>query len=196
MKTQTPLLTLLAIFPFTLPAYEQSMTQTPKGTIEVKTLPAMTAIEAREDGNYFEKDNKMFRKLFRYISDKDISMTTPVIVDVDPGAMRFLISEPEIKKADESTESVQIIPLPEQSVVSIGYNGKYSQKNYDRHLAQLESWLTENEAEWIVVGEPIAVYWDGPFKLSAWKQAEVMIPIQKRSDASLTVEPPTQSGKP
>jgi len=34
--------------------------------------------------------------------------------------------------------------------------------------------LAENASEWEAAGEPVAVYWDGPFKLAAWKQAEVV----------------------
>jgi len=180
MNRTSLLLSFAALVPVTLPAYEEAMDRTDKGTIELKTLPELTFIEAKEkEGTYFDKDNKMFRKLFRYISSKDISMTTPVTVDVNPGAMRFMISEEDLEKADENTEDVQVITLPERKVVSIGYNGRYNEKNYDKHLEKLTAWLEENKSEWLANGEPIAVYWDGPFKLSPWKKAEVMIPIRK-----------------
>jgi effector-binding domain-containing protein len=184
MKTLTHLPLLVAFIPLTLPAYEKSMEQTPKGTIEVKTIPALTALEATAEGSYFDADNKMFRKLFRYISDKEIAMTTPVTVDVDPGAMRFLVGKSDLEKANADTENVKIINVPEQTVVSIGYNGRYSKENYDKHLLKLQTWLAENASEWEAAGEPVAVYWDGPFKLAAWKQAEVMIPIRKIGEDS------------
>lgn len=183
MSTFPPLILLMTLTSFTLPAYEEAMDRTVKGTIEIKTLPELTFIEAKEkEGTYFDKDNKMFRKLFRYISSKDIAMTTPVTVDVNPGAMRFMISEKDLEKANENTEDVQIVTLPERTVVSIGYNGRYNEKNYDKHLKKLTAWLDENKSKWIANGEPIAVYWDGPFKFSPWKKAEVMIPVQKVSE--------------
>jgi len=161
-------------------SYEEAMDRTPKGEIEVKTVPAMTVIEATsKDGSYFDKDNQLFRKLFRYISDKDIAMTTPVTVDVSPGAMQFVVSETELEKADEDTKDVKVLTLPERQVVSIGYNGRYSETNYRKHLARLKAWLDTQDTKWKATGEPIAVYWDGPFKLGPWKRAEVMIPVEK-----------------
>lgn len=161
-------------------SYEEAMDRTSKGEIEVKTVPEMTVIEATsEEGTYFDKDNRLFRKLFRYISDKDIAMTTPVTVDVSPGAMRFVVSDTEVEKADEDTTDVKVMSLPERQVVSIGYNGRYNEANYKKHLVKLKAWLEKNETKWKASGEPIAVYWDGPFKLGPWKRAEVMIPVEK-----------------
>jgi effector-binding domain-containing protein len=180
MKTISILPALLSVFPFVLPAYEEAIARTQKGTVEVKTVPELTVIEVREEsGGYFDEDNKMFRKLFRYISDKDIAMTTPVTVDVKPGAMRFIVSKSDLEKADENTSDVSVITIPERTVVSIGYNGSYSEENYEKHLKLLQAWLEKHEDEWVADGDPIGVYWDGPFKLSAWKKAEVMIPVRK-----------------
>lgn len=162
-----------------LPAYEKSISLTPRGVIEIKTLPPMTVLQTKEAGSYFVEDNRMFRSLFRYISEKDISMTTPVTVDVEPGAMRFIVSKKDLDRADEPTDNVAVVQLPERTVVSIGYNGRYTKKNYEKHLGMLEEWLQDHASEWEVAGDPIAVYWDGPYKFPAWKKAEVMIPIKR-----------------
>lgn len=183
MKTIPFLFPLIAALPLLTMAYEESMDRTEKNIIEVKVIPEVTALQAVSENSYFDADNGLFRKLFRYISDKDIAMTTPVTVDVDPGAMRFLVAADDLPKADENTAAVQVVTLPERTVVSIGYNGRYNRKNYDKHLKKLQAWLEANQAEWQADGEPVAVYWDGPFKLAAWKKAEVMIPVRKTRTA-------------
>ncbi len=176
----TTLILSMALISASSFAYEEAMERTTKGEIEVKTVPAMTVIEATsEEGTYFDKDNKLFRKLFRYISDKDIAMTTPVTVDVSPGAMQFVVSESEVEKANEDTTDVTVLQIPERKVVSIGYNGRYSEQNYRRHLTKLQAWLEKHDTSWKATGDPIAVYWDGPFKLGPWKRAEVMIPVEQ-----------------
>ena len=172
----------------TASAYEEAFDRTLKGTIEVKTIPELQVIEATDENGYFDADNQMFRKCFRYISRNDIAMTTPVTVDVKPGAMRFIIGEEDQEKATEGTTEVSVLTIPERTVVSIGYNGRYNQKNYDKHLERLQAWLEERQNEWTVVGDPIAVYWDGPFKLAAFKKAEIMIPVEAASSSGTTVE--------
>ena len=66
--------------------------KTPVGKIIVLDLPERTALEATTDNSYFSENNGLFRKLFRYINQNDISMTTPVEADINPGKMRFLLA--------------------------------------------------------------------------------------------------------
>ena len=72
--------------------------KTPVGKIVVIDLPARTALEASTDSSYFKSDNGLFRKLFRYISSNDVSMTTPVEADIFPGKMRFFVGYEDSKK--------------------------------------------------------------------------------------------------
>lgn len=64
-------------------------------------------------------------------------MTTPVTVDVDPGVMRFVVAKDDLEKAIESTEKVSVRLIPERIVVSVGYNGRYSKKNYEAQIKKL-----------------------------------------------------------
>ena len=73
-----------------LSAYESMHEKTPVGKIVVIDLPARTALEASTDSSYFKSDNGLFRKLFRYISSNDVSMTTPVEADIFPGKNAIL----------------------------------------------------------------------------------------------------------
>ena len=61
-----------------LSAYEAMYEKTPVGEIKVITLPGRIALESKTEGPYFQTNNGLFRKLFRYISSNDIEMTVPV----------------------------------------------------------------------------------------------------------------------
>ena len=192
MKRITPLLLLIPMTLTSLLGYEEAFERTNKGKIEVKTIPSLHMIEATDEKGYFDADNKMFRKLFRYISENDIAMTTPVTVDVSPGSMRFIVGQTDEEKAEIDTTDVSVIRVPERTVVSIGYNGSYTQRNYEKHLKTLQAWLKEHQDTWQATGEPIAVYWDGPFKLPAWKKAEILIPIAPETPEARASTQPEQ----
>ena len=72
--------------------------KTPVGKILVLNLPERTAMEASTEKSYFSEGNGLFRKLFRYINQNDISMTTPVEADIDPGKMRFFVGNKDRSK--------------------------------------------------------------------------------------------------
>lgn len=180
--TFTATLLLLTVIPLRSTAYEKTMTRTKAGAIEVKTIPASLALQADADTSYFDEENGLFRTLFRYISREDIKMTVPVEADVDKGTMRFFVGTKDREKELPETKGVVVKHIPAKQVVSIGFLGPYSEKNYHKHLEKLQQWLEENQQEWKSVGEPVAVYWDGPFRLSAWKRAEIYVEIRPVPD--------------
>ena len=72
--------------------------KTPVGKIMIIDLPARTALEASTEKSYFSENNGLFRKLFKYINNNDISMTTPVEADIKPGKMRFFVGSDDKNK--------------------------------------------------------------------------------------------------
>ena len=72
--------------------------KTPVGKIKVIDLPTRLALEASSYGNYFDSNNGLFRKLFQYISFHNVSMTTPVEADINPGKMRFFVGIKDAEK--------------------------------------------------------------------------------------------------
>ena len=94
--------------------------KTPVGKITVLELPARIALEAKSSKNYFSENNGLFRKLFGYISKHDLSMTTPVEADIDPGKMRFFVGEKDAKKPRPETTAVTVRNLDPITVVAIG----------------------------------------------------------------------------
>lgn len=158
-------------------AYEEAFEPTSPGVLEVKELPAGRLLEASSDGSYFDSSNNLFRPLFNYIQRNDIAMTTPVEARVDPGAMYFWVSEDQVDKAKASTESVRVIDVPKRNVLAIGARGSYSEKNFRKTKAKLMEWFDDNP-QFEPVGEPFAVYWNGPFTPWFMKQYEVQVEIR------------------
>lgn len=162
-----------------LMAYETMFEQTPVGEIKIIGLPERIALEAKSSGPYFQSDNGLFRKLFRYISKNDVAMTTPVEADINPGKMRFFVGAKDQGKNISSTKEVEVRRLAPQKVVAIGVRGSYSIKRFMDHKQKLTQWL-DKEKKYEVAGDAYAVYWDGPFVLGFFKRSEVHIPIKLR----------------
>ena len=160
-------------------AYETMFEQTPVGEIKIVELPERIALEAKSNGPYFQSDNGLFRKLFRYISTNDVAMTTPVEADIDPGKMRFFVGAKDQGKDISSTEDVEVRKIAPQKVLAIGVRGSYSKKKFMDNKQKLIQWL-DKEKKYEVAGEAYAVYWDGPFVLGFFKRSEVHIPIKLR----------------
>ena len=71
--------------------------------------------------------------------------------------------------------------LPPRAVASIGIRGGYTKESYESNLAKLRAWL-KTQRNHRVIGEPYAVYWNGPFTLAPFKRSEVHVPVA-RADA-------------
>jgi len=128
--------------------------KTPVGKIVTIDLPERLALEAKTNGAYFDSDNGLFRKLFRYISNNDVSMTTPVEADINPGKMRFFVGKKDASKNLQSNNSVDVITLPTRKVVSIGIRGGYSKKNFLENKKKLEIWLSGSEVHIPIIKAP------------------------------------------
>ncbi len=155
--------------------------KTPVGKIMVIELPERLALEAISDGTYFDKNNGLFRKLFRYISTYNVAMTTPVEADMNPGKMRFFVGNEDKKKALKSDNSVKIVKMPARIVLSIGIRGSYNEKNFSINQKKLVDWLKKN-SNFEPTGEYYGVYWNGPFMPGFFKRSEVHLPIRKKEN--------------
>lgn len=168
-------LSLLILAP-PLMAYESAFAQTQPGVTELKTLPAGRLLEASGTGSYFDQANRLFRPLFRYIQAKDIAMTVPVEARIEPGTMYFWVAESQLEKADGDMEGVRVIDVPVRRVAAHGARGAYSEANFLKAKEELLQWL-QQQGGLRVVGEPYAVYWNGPFTLWFLKEFEVQVEI-------------------
>ncbi|MGJ8637831.1 MAG: heme-binding protein [Opitutaceae bacterium] len=167
---------LLIFLSHTMSAVEKAFPQTDVGKAEIKKLPAAHLIASQSDRQYFSDDNGLFRPLFRYISSRDIAMTTPVETEIDPGVMYFYIGEDAVDKAQSGTDKVTVHQVPERTVASIGARGGYGEKNFREAETKLRAWLAK-QPNYAITGNARGIYWNGPFMPGMFKRFEVHIPV-------------------
>ena len=167
-----------------LMAYEQAFDPTRAGVTEIKELPAGRLLECKGDRSYFDSSNQLFRPLFNYIKKNEIAMTTPVEARMDPGAMYFWVSDDQADRATRSSGDVRVLDVPKRTVVARGGRGSYSRQNFEEVKASLLKWL-EGRSDLQMIGEPFAVYWNGPFTPWFMKRFEVQVEVEfKRNSVS------------
>ena len=179
MKITHFLIIMTSIIPTFARATEgEAYARTAPGQIEIKELPAARLMISKSEQPYFSANNKLFGKLFNYIRDKEIPMTTPVEAKINPGVMIFYMDSASSVRTDLKTEAeVELINAEARTVIAIGIRGSYSKENYEEGLARLRDWLkTQSQVE--VIGEPYVVYWNSPFVPFFLKQSEVHLPVK------------------
>lgn len=159
-------------------AYEKAFEMTPVDEIQVRTLPPGTWLVAEGEGDYFDKSNGLFMKLFNYIKENEVSMTVPVEGDLDGASMRFYVGDADGSKRLDDTEAVDVVRTGDRLVASIGARGSYSESNVRTAQAELQQWLAKQN-EYVADGPAYAVFWDGPFTLWFMKRFEVHVPVKK-----------------
>lgn len=160
-------------------AYESNYEPTAVGIVEVKDLPPARVLQAESSDDYFEASNGLFMTLFRYLKKNDLSMTVPVEADPRPGRMRFFVERGSTRALPSGEQGVLVLERGAVKVASLGLRGAYSRENFEKGLTELRAWLAENPA-WTPVGEPYAVFWNGPFTPWFLKRSEVHIPVVGR----------------
>jgi len=171
------LLLMCALLPSFLRGADDAYPHTEVGVCETKQLPAARLMLARSTGAYFGADNRLFGKLFRFISDNNIPMTAPVEARMQPGVMVFYCDANSAQRTDlKATAEVSLQSVPERTVAAIGIRGSYTSESYETHLAKLREWL-KSHPELKETGEPYAVYWNSPFVPGFLKRSEVHIPV-------------------
>jgi DNA gyrase inhibitor GyrI len=159
-------------------AYESAFAKTPVDEYTILKLPAARWLVSKGDGEYFDSSSKMFRKLFSYIKENDVSMTVPVEGRLDETEMRFYLGS-ETPEGLLDTDTVKIVSAPSRTVASLGASGSYTKKNVESAIRKLKIWVDRQE-NMQSVGEPYVVFWDGPFKLWFLKHFEVHLPVTEQ----------------
>jgi glutathione peroxidase len=163
-------------------ATESIYPRTPVGTIEIKTLPARTALIAKASGDAFEDQGAAFQKLFAYIQDEQIAMSVPVSASVSTNEMVFYVGTNSATRVLPTTNEVTVQKFSALTVASTGLSGSYSRKNYEDGLTKLNTWLA-SQKEWQTNGEPYMVYWNSPFVPWFMRKSEIHIPVTQATNA-------------
>lgn len=162
-------------------AAEKAFPQTEVGTLEIKMLPASTLIVSKTNKDYFSSNNGLFRPLFRYISQNNIAMTTPVEAEMQPGRMYFYIGGDAAGRELKASQDVEVIELPERTVASIGVRGGYSKENFYTAAEELGNWLSLHD-KFTADGPARGVFWNGPYVPGFMKRFEVHIPVRLKPE--------------
>jgi effector-binding domain-containing protein len=155
---------------------ESAFNKTPAGKIEIKTIPESKVLISALRGNYYNTKNILFRNLFNYIQDNQVSMTVPVEAEIDNSKMKFYLGNKDKVKDLPDRANVRVETVPGRTVLSIGIRGAYNKSNFDKALAKLESWFNGNTKH-VRGGEAYVVFWDAPFMPWFLKRSEVHIPV-------------------
>ncbi|MHC4908379.1 MAG: heme-binding protein [Planctomycetota bacterium] len=178
---------------------------TPVGSVEVKDYPVYRAAIVTEVDIAEEDRRSMFMELFRHISAEDIAMTAPVdmgYADAPGGprmtSMAFLYGSTD--QGSVGTDGpVRVEDLSSRRYASVGVRGGYTNRNYERGLALLDTWLSENPG-WKPDGPPRYLGYNSPFVPSFCRYGEVQIVVIDEGDGAdatgvpdrLATAPPTR----
>jgi len=160
-------------------SYQAAYPKTPAGKIQIKVIPASLLMSTSKQGDYFDRGNELFSRLFTYINENKVSMTVPVEAEIKNARMKFYIGTADRKKNLRDGSQVTVITEKRRTVVSCGIRGGYSRTNFQKAKARLETWLQENTG-YQRAGDAYAVYWNSPFMPWFLKRSEVHIPVIKR----------------
>jgi effector-binding domain-containing protein len=178
LRSRSLLLLSLLCFSTDLMAAAAAFPATDPGTTEIKTLPAGVLLKSSTPvGNYFDHNGALFRPLFRYISSHDIAMTVPVEATIEDAAMFFWVARNQESKVTESQDGVEVVRVPARRVAAHGFRGSYSAENFNQARDTLIEWV-KSQPELTPIGEPYAVYWNGPFIPGFFKRFEVHLALE------------------
>lgn len=176
----------------TTPLPEGYPPPTPPGAIEVKDYPLVRRAMVTSTGGVNWGMNGAFWPLFQHIQRRDIEMTSPVEMDYkglepvegdkpDQWTMSFLYRRVEQGPTGPDGKRVTVADLEPVTVLSLGYQGDYDLGTFRQQYIKLNLWLEQHEDEWERVGDPRAMYYNGPEVRGRRKWAEVQIPVRRRN---------------
>lgn len=167
--------------------------------IEVRDYEPSIVAETLVDEDFEDAGSRAFRKLFKYISGDNtardkIAMTSPV--SQEKRSEKIAMTSPvEQRPAEDgwavsfmmpASYTMETIPLPTNPDVvireipayraaAIRFSGRWTEKNYRKHLAQLKDWISGNGYK--AKGEPVWARYDPPFKPWFMRRNEILIAV-------------------
>ena len=192
------LLASTLLFAIEEPAYRLDHQDEP---FELRDYEAQIVAETVVEGPLEDASNRAFRILFRYIDgantnrdkiemtapvtqterSQKIAMTAPVGQQAAPGggwAVTFAIpAEYTMDTVPLPTDQrVSIREIPAYRAAVVRYSGTWSEKNYRKHLAELEAWMARQKLE--AAGGPVWARYNAPFTPWFLRRNEILIPLR------------------
>jgi hypothetical protein len=176
------------------------------GAFELREYAPYLIAETRVEAGFTDAGNVAFRRLFRYISGENtaqqkiamtapvtqssaaksgekIAMTAPVAQQADGDAYRVAFVVPAKYTLDTVPRprdpTVQIRAVPAQLIASWRYSGRWTERNYREHEAELRAAIAARNLK--VTGEPTLARYNPPFMPSFLRRNEVLIPVTRQA---------------
>jgi effector-binding domain-containing protein len=209
MKRTVPTILLILIFIFgvkSVMAIEEAKYDVFKkdNSFEIRVYKPHVLAEIIVEGNIEEAGNKVFNRLFRYISGEnhsndEIEMTAPVSqeprgekikmtapVSLQPAEGRWAVSF--MMPASYTLETLPIPNDPEinlrrvpaRRMAAVRYSGFWSGEKYLRYKKKLEAWIQKEGLT--VAGDPIWARYNSPFTLWFLRRNEILIPVAENNN--------------
>lgn len=168
--------------------------------LELREYAPQIVAEVVVEGDFEDAGNQAFRRLFKYISgdntaSEKIAMTAPVsqqqqgekIAMTTPVSQRaegqgwvvnfMMPAEYTMDTIPTPTDpNVKIRAIPAHHMAAIRFSGRWTKKNYDKHLVELLEWLNNNGLE--TSGEPVWARYNSPFSLWFMRRNEILVEVE------------------
>jgi hypothetical protein len=152
---------------------------TPVGEIRLNEYPAYRLARTPVQAD----DGAAFWRLFRHIQSREIAMTSPVEMTYRDGdskpqevEMAFLYRSLEQGELERDGE-VEVVDMPAQRVLSIGWRGDINEENVAAARRLLDAWLETHASEYRVAGRMRVMGHNSPFVPLEKRYFEVQLPI-------------------
>ncbi len=172
-----------------------------EGTIELREYGELVVAETTVKADYDSASDRAFRRLFQYISGKNIpnqkiAMTAPVLMNNKENQLEEL-SPPLFREKTESgwkmgfvlpeqftfenapqpeNELVTLREVPAKKVAAIRFTGRWNVEAFNQNSEALLSWLRNNNFK--VLSAPRAAAFNPPWTLPFLRRNEVHIDVQ------------------
>jgi SOUL heme-binding protein len=172
-----------------------------RGTVEVREYAPYVVAEVLIDAEPSVAGNAAFPILAGYIfgknkGQKKFAMTAPVTQSTQP--MKMAMTAPVTQRATEGGQAVQFVlprdvtldgapePLdarvtlrevPARRVAVIRFSGRWTDANYNQHLAELQQALHSANESWS--GEPVYARYDAPFVPWFMRRNEIWLNVER-----------------
>jgi effector-binding domain-containing protein len=169
------------------------------GDIELRDYAPSIVAETTVEDDFKSAGNRAFRPLFKYISGDnetrdEIAMTSPV--SQQKASEKIAMTAPVSQQASgdgwvvsfmmpasytmstiprPTNPEVRIREIPAFRAAAIRFSGRWTEKNYQEHLEELQAWIAQNQLS--VVGDPVWARYDPPFKPWFMRRNEILIPV-------------------
>jgi hypothetical protein len=181
------------VMAFEKPSYS---TLSKEDGFDVRLYEPYLIAETEVRDEFSRAGNQAFQALFDYIGGNNssprlaanegekISMTIPVNqIETPNDSYKVSFVLPAKFSLDTApvpnSSSVTVRELPAMLMASIRYSGNWSQKRYEKKLAELRNSINENE-RYEISGEPMFARYNPPLVPGLFRRNEILIPILEK----------------